>query len=234
MIVSSVAGSSGALSYIKTIMMKKVMTWMLVMALMACSGSRITTSWRSKDTSPVKFSKIMVIALLKQNDAALKQRMEDHLTGDLKALGYTVVSFVDAYGPKSFTGLDEEKAIAQIQDKGFDAVMTIVLLDKKQEKEYVPRRVYYTPYNVYQNRFWGYYDVMNRRIETPGYYSTTTNYFWESNLYDMGSKKLLYSVQTESFLPSSTTSLAHEYGKLIVQDMLKQGILVNTSPGAAK
>jgi hypothetical protein len=41
----------------------------------------------------------------------------------------------------------------------------------------------------------------------------------------MESRDLLYSVQTESFDPASASTLSHEYGKLIVDDLSKQGIL---------
>ena len=54
---------------------------------------------------------------------------------------------------------------------------------------------------------------------------TNTKYFWESNFYEMESKELLYSVQTKSFNPVSTESLAHEYGKMIVNNMEKKGII---------
>jgi hypothetical protein len=214
--------------------MKKLMALILAITVLGCSSSRITTSWKAKDEAPKKFNKIMVIALLKQNDGALKKQMEDHLVGDLKTAGYTAISCIDEYGPRAFATLEEDKVIEQLRNKGFDAVMTIVLLDKQQERDYVPGRINHSPYYIYQNRFWGYYRTINTRIETPGYYSTTTNYFWESNFYDMTAKKLLYSVQTESFQPSSAGSLAHEYGKMIVADMLKQQILLNNSVGFTK
>ncbi|HEY8894521.1 MAG TPA: hypothetical protein VIM79_06885, partial [Niastella sp.] len=66
---------------------------------------------------------------------------------------------------------------------------------------------------------------MYNRVYGPGYYVTNTKYFWESNLFDVASKELIYSVQTESFDPASSESLAHEYGKLIVKDMVKHQLL---------
>jgi hypothetical protein len=89
----------------------------------------------------------------------------------------------------------------------------------------VPGRVYYSPYVVYHRRFWGYYTTIYDRIYTPGYYSVDTKYFWESNFYDIATRELLYSVQTRSFDPGSAESLAHEYGRIIIGDMDKNGIL---------
>ena len=52
-----------------------------------------------------------------------------------------------------------------------------------------------------------------------------TKYFWESNLYDMSNQKLVYSVQTKSFDPATSESMAHEYGRMIVKNMVKQQVL---------
>jgi hypothetical protein len=151
--------------------------------------------------------------------------MEQHLVDDLKGRGMDAISSYKQYGPKAFDSMNESEAVEKIRDSGVDAVITIVLLDKLKERNYVPGQVSYTPYTVYGNRWWGYYSTLNRRVYSPGYYVTNTEYFWESNLYDAASKELIYSVQTKSFDPASTESLAHEYGKMIVGDMVKNGVL---------
>ncbi len=62
-------------------------------------------------------------------------------------------------------------------------------------------------------------------IDVPDYYDVSTKYFWESNFYDLTLNKLLFSVQTQSFDPSSVSDLAHEYGQKIIQSMTKTGVL---------
>lgn len=214
--------------------MKTVVMSVLVLVVVACSSSRITTSWTTRDMVPRYYSKILVVSLIKDNDLELIRSMENHMVGDLKTHGYSAVSALDEYGPKAFNGMDEEKALEKIRGSGVDAVMTVVLLDKEQEKEYVPSRIYFTPYVYYHNRFWGYYTTMRTRIYEPGYYQENTRYFWESNFYSMSDgKKLLYSVQTKSFNPASTSSLAHEYGRLIIDNLVKKGVLAERQPALA-
>jgi hypothetical protein len=213
--------------------MKKYIAMIILLLVVACSTSRITSSWKQKEEAPKQFKKIMVVSLAKESDGQLKQLMEDHLTNDLKTAGYNAVSVYNEYGPKVFKGMSEDSAVKFIRSKGFDAVMTIVLLDKKQEREYIPRKVLYTPYYMYHNQFWDYYSSTYSRVEAAGYYATTTEYCWESNFYDMNAKKLLYSVQTESFQPASINSLAHEYGKLIIKDMLKKEVLAGNANSTA-
>jgi hypothetical protein len=106
-----------------------------------------------------------------------------------------------------------------------EAVLTVVLLDKEKERKYVPGNTFYSPYGYYYNRFWGYRTTLYRRIYEPGYYVTDTKYFWESNLYDMNDQKLVYSVQTQSFDPGNSESLGHEYGQLIINDMVKSNVI---------
>ncbi|OQP63757.1 hypothetical protein A3860_22720 [Niastella vici] len=189
----------------------------------ACSSSRVTHSWKSE--FPAKnYNKILVIAL-SGTDMFTRQKMEDHLVGDLSNQGYNATSSLKEFGAKAFRQMNEEAVLDKLQNSGFDAVITIVLLDKEKERYYVPGRMNYSPYAFYYHRFWGYYTTIYDRVYTPGYYITNTKYFWESNLFDVSSKELIYSVQTESFDPASSEMLAHEYGKLIVKDMVKNQVL---------
>ncbi|MBK5280447.1 MAG: hypothetical protein JJE09_16435 [Bacteroidia bacterium] len=198
-----------------------------VIALLAasCSSSQITSSWKNESSTPGKYKKILVMALLNESDRTLREKMEQHLVDDLKERGMDAISSYKQYGPKAFDNMNESEAVEKIRDSGVDAVITIVLLDRSKERNYVPGQVSYTPYAVYYNRWWGYYSTLNRRVYSRGYYVTNTEYFWESNLYDAASKELIYSVQTKSFDPASTESLAHEYGKMIVSDMVKNSVL---------
>ena len=173
----------------------------------------------------------MVVGIIRETERVMREKMEGHLVDDLRTMGYNASSAFVQYGPKSFQNLPEEEVNKKLKEQGIDAVLTIVLLDKERERHYVPGRVVYSPYIVYHNRFWGYYQTIYHRIEAPGYYAVATNYFWESNLYDLRTQKLLYSVQTKSFDPSSAESLAHEYGKLIITQMSKDNILAR-QPGA--
>lgn len=204
--------------------MKNIFAAICTALLIACSSSRITSTWKVKDLPKMRFEKIMVIGLMKE-DVATKAMMEMHLVDDLERSGFKAFSAYNEFGPKAFENVNEKQSLTMIRKKGFDAVITIVLLNKQQEKEYVSERVIHSPYYVYQNRFWSYYITMNERIQSTEYYTTHNRYFWESNLYDLTAKRLLYSVQTESFDPATTKAMAHEYGKMIVKSMITNNVL---------
>ena len=199
--------------------------FVLLLIAAGCTTSRITSSWKAEKTNPQKYNKIMVLGLIREADRSLQAKMENHLVSDLSELGYTAVSSLKEYGPKVFDNMDEAAAISKLKNSEIDAVITIVLLDKEKERKYIPGNMYYSPYNYYYNRFWGYRTALYNRIYEPGYYITNTRYFWESNLYDMSTQKLVYSVQTQSFDPANSESMGHEYGQLIVKNMVKLKVL---------
>lgn len=205
--------------------MKKILSAIfLLLAVASCNTSKITSSWQAQNTAPVKYNKIMVIGLIREADRTIREKMENHFVGDLKILGYNAVSALNEYGPKAFESLDENATLEKLKNSGVDAVLTIVLLDKEKERNY-------SPAIPYQGRFWGYYGRYNRRISEKDYYVVNTKYYWESNFYKMNDEQLLYSVQTQSFDPASAESMGHEYGKMIVADMVKKNVLQDSGKG---
>lgn len=210
--------------------MKKIVAFSLILVVMGCSSSRITSSWKDSTHQSKNYSKILVLALSGDPDRTVREKMEQHLAGDLRELGYTAVTATQEYGPKAFDGIKETEAVNLLAERGIEAVITIVLLDKEKERYYAPAYIRNTPYAIYQDHFWNYYITMNGRIYSPGYYTLDTRYFWESNFYDLFDSKLLYSVQSQSFTPESTNSMAHEYGQMIVQDMEKSNIVRKHTP----
>ena len=202
-----------------------IISFMLILIIASCGSSKITTVWNSSTDSIPPIKKIMVLALISDKDRSIREKMENHMVDDLKALGYHAASSLSELGPKAFENMDETKAIQQIKSAGTDAVLTIVLLDKEKERQFVQGNVSYIPSGSYYSRLWEYRRTRYQRIQDPGYYITDTKYFWETNLYNLSDERLLYSAQTRSFDPLNTEQMSHQYGKLLVKDMLKKNIL---------
>jgi len=163
---------------------------------------------------------------MQEKDGDLREKMEQHLLISLRSYGYNVICACEEYGPKSFENMTEKQAIDGLTNKGIDAILTVVLLNKIKERYYVPARIYYSPYAMYNSQFWNYYETIHDRIRSTDYYREDTKYFWETNIYDLRTKELLYSIQTNSFNPESTESLGHEYGQLIAKNVVKNKILL--------
>jgi hypothetical protein len=205
----------------------KRMHWVLcAVILFSCQTNRITATWTDKNVSPKKYNKILVLGVLIDNDRELQSKMEKHLAGDLNDLGYSAFAATNVFPPGTFVKEDTAKAIEALNGKGFDAVLTIVLLNKEKEKHYIPGRTIYTPYAPYHDRLDLYYYTMYDRIQTEGYYESATKIFWESNFYDRDTKKMIYSSQTESFESGSKDNLANYYGVLLVNNLVKSKVLI--------
>lgn len=200
----------------------------------SCSTSRITSSWKMPGAQSKEYKKILVLGLIGEPDRSVRENMEQHIAGDLRDMGYNAVCACETYSPKTFEGKDEKEVIQLIGKDGFDAVVTVVLLNKEKERYYTPGHVYYSPYSIYYRRFWGYYSTMYVRVYQPGYYSVSTKYFWETNLFDLADGSLVYSAQSQSFDPGSNPSMAHQYGIMIIKDMVKQKILEKQPEPALK
>ncbi|MES2330676.1 MAG: hypothetical protein V4539_13820 [Bacteroidota bacterium] len=202
----------------------KLLAYVFLLFLTGCTGSKITTVWKAADITSQSYGKILVLGLIPEKDRRIQENMENHVAGDLIDLGYSAVTSLQLFGPKAFDQLDENAALEKLKNSGISAVITIVMLDKKKERKYVQPQVTYSS-GGYMNNFWEYRLGLYNRILEPGYYITDTKYYWESNFYEMSSRKLIYSVQTQSFDPKNSWSMGHEYGHMIVNNMVREKIL---------
>ena len=206
-------------------MKKLLLLFAISLIIQSCQTSKITKSWSDKDLKSKKYTRVLVLGVFRETDSSLQVKMENHLAKDLKELGYSAFAANEIFPSGTFIKGDTVRARKVISSYEFDAVLTIVLLDKVKEKYYVPGKMVYTPYAGYVDRFDQYYSTMSDRIHTEGYYATETKIFWESNFYDVNEKKLVYSAQTRSFDPGSKETLAHFYGLLLVNNLVKKKIL---------
>ena len=206
-----------------------IATAVVLFLFISCSSSRVITSWKTDKSYP-EIKKVLVLGLTGDLDRDFCVKMEKHLVDDLSQKGFDAVAAYDVYGPGSFDKIEEKEAIEKIRNKGFNAVITIILLNKEKEKIYV--QIKPKTRLPFEEEFWSYYTSQFDKVYHKDYYTTATKYFWESNLYDLSSNTLIYSSRTESFDPVSAASLAHEYGKLISGDMIAKGIFPESAKKA--
>lgn len=206
--------------------MKYFIFSLLLAFLVSCQSTKITHAWTAKNTVPKKYAKVLVLGLLIDNDKELQTKMENHLADDLREKGYLAIAANKIFPPGTFIKGDTARAMAAIKGKGFDAILTIVLLDKTKDRFYVPGKITdYSHYNKY-TLFDRYFNTVNDDIYTPGYYGEETKYIWESNFYDLGSKQMSFSARSRSFDITSKNTLAHAYGLLMVNSLLNKNILL--------
>lgn len=204
--------------------MKKIIIFISAAFIIAsCNSTKITSSWKADSGTVSTTQKIMVLGIINQKDRTLRTELEKQLVANLLAKGYKAASAMDEYGPKAFDKVSEDEIVQKLKSSGYDAVLTVVLLDKSKDQYYRPGTVSYQPVGI--RRFGRYYTTIYDRVYDPGYYTNTTEYFLESNLYNIGNSDLIYSAQSKAVDPSSLSALGKDYSKTIVQDMVKQKVL---------
>lgn len=202
-----------------------ILAAVVVLAMAACTSTRVTTSWRANDAQLKKGEKVMVMAVVPPRDRTLRAQMEGHTVSELRRKGYNAVSALDVYGPGELEKMNEKQMVNKLKGSDVGQVMTIVLLDRNRQRNFVPDYGMYGPYGYY--RFWPYYSMWYNRMYTPGYYTYDMRYQWESNLYDLQTGQMLYSVQSKSYDPPTTERMAVLYAQQVVKDMGRQQILAN-------
>lgn len=214
--------------------MKKVGLFIIcagLMLLAACSSTKLTSSWKTNDAQLQRDKKIMVMALVPRQEKQLRMLMEENLVAELKKEGYNAASAYQELGPNAFDDkTDEKTALRKLKGSDASQVLTVVLLDKSRQRSYVPSGPMYGPYPYYYGGFWPYYSRWYGTMYQPGYYQSDIKYSWESNLYDLDQRKLIYSAQSQSVDPPTATRQAYLYARQIVKDLEKQQLIAYNQP----
>jgi hypothetical protein len=129
-----------------------------------------------------------------------------------------------------FTDIDAEEMRQRIKERvekfGFDGLLIVALLNQESETRYNQGSSFSVAFPAYQYNYYGYYQYAYTTIQAPGYYSTTTTYFLESNLYDVATEGLIWTAQTKT---KRNTSSIHKdsqvFANIIAQELLKDKAL---------
>jgi hypothetical protein len=211
---------------VKDRFMKKLIFFMLAFFLMGCFSTKITKVWTADNIAPKKYKKVLILGVLPENEKELQVKIENHLADDLREMGYLAIAANKIFPPGTFVRGDTARAVAALAGKGFDGIMTIVLLDKKKDTYYVPGKITdYSNIDRY-SKFNLYYNTVADRIYAPGYFGEETKYIWENKFYDLTTNKLVYSARSRSFDYTSKNKLAHTYGMLMAESLVNKNILV--------
>lgn len=197
--------------------------------IFSCSSTKINSSWKAENAQTKPYHNVMVWGLLAGKDSSLRKQIETHLMNDLVSKGYHAVSSLDVYKSKAYKKLTSNEIVDEFKLTGVDAVITIALLNKEKEEKYLPGGFYNQPASINGNLD-KYYSGIYEKVFTPGYYISTTTYFWESSLFEVKTDKMIYSVRTKSFDPNSTETLAHENWLRIIKDMVKKKLIFDVAP----
>ncbi|MCD8172155.1 MAG: hypothetical protein LUD76_01635 [Alistipes sp.] len=195
-----------------------------ILMLTSCGTStKVVSSWKSSGASGSTLDKVLVLAMMSDREA--KDYIEQTMVSGLTARGVTAVTGTSEFGPRGFGSMDQDQVNAKLTGEGFTSIMIICLTAKDKDLNYVPGSAYYSPYGPVYYGYYGRYRYMYDNIYSPGYYTTSTTYVLDADLYSLPDDKLIYSAQTRSYDPSNSKDLAQSFSAEIINALQSNGLL---------
>jgi hypothetical protein len=203
--------------------MRSLIIFLICLAGLGCSSPRITTAWKVEHADPVKYTRIMIVGVIKDGSDSLRTQVERRLAEALISLGYNAVSAVAEFGPKGLSNLEETDTYIKLCNNGIDVVMTVALIDGNKESRQKSRRSYGYPANYYYNRIWNYKNIQADLTEDKS--NGSGHYFWESILFNLNTLEAECTIQAKSFTDVKLAKRTHEFEEDVIQKMIKEKIL---------
>jgi len=214
--------------------MKGVLSLLIIVLLTGCSSTKLIGSLKVGEGEPKKYQKLGVVVLSPK--MYNRSVIEMAVAGKLRSKGVGAIATFDIFPLagkigeiKKDAGMDQDavkkKVQQRVNDNKLDALLIITLLDKQKETQYVQGSGFTLSAPVYGYPYYGYYGYAYSTVYSPGYYTTSTKYFVESNLYDVATEKLLWTGQTKTQDPESIEKEAENYADIIVSEILAKKAL---------
>lgn len=206
--------------------MKRMFVVLTVILLSGCgTNSSIVSSWRDPQItiSSENFKKVLVVALIKNE--ATRRVIENRITAS-NPIFHASYPFLNQISNE----LTDDQKLKILNDENFDGVVTMRLVSKEKQTEYVPginNSFYYGGYNglLYGGPFGGWYGMYANDFYTPGYYVENTYYIVETNVFSLKEKKLIWTATTKSSDVSDIGATVDDIMRTIVYEMKKDGTL---------
>lgn len=210
-------------------MRKYIFLLVAVLALSGCgSNTSIVNSWRDPKITVAQehFKKVLVVALLK--DEASRRITENRI-----AASNEIFKTSYQYLNETTKQLSQEQKLKILQDENFDGVISLRLVSKEKETNYVPGSytgMYYGGFDGLYSGMYGYgfgnwYGMYSPTFYDPGYYQETTSYMVETNVFSLKENKLIWTGTTKSEYVTDLGQTVDAIMQAVVKEMRKDGSL---------
>ena len=197
--------------------------WLILMVLiMACAGTDLTTKQIDKSAPTEPVSDILVIVVADKDDT--RRYFEGRFVEALKKAGVDAVASADAIPMPSDLELKKEAILQAVDQYESDAVLITHLADIA----YAESR---SRANPQEYGFYGYYGYLYRYYNDPAYSRTYATIVLETNLFDVETENLIWSGQTKS-MDRAKVEVINDVISLVVRDLLDKKLLAPKKPVA--
>jgi hypothetical protein len=196
----------------------------------ACTSPKESTDvWVNKDKIQGKsFSKIFIVVM--SADPEARSTVENDLASVATSRGHQVLKSIEVIpasvkDPKLPT---KDEVVAKVKETGCDGVFVATLLKKDESIGYTPGTSAYSV-QPYQTYYTGYYTYWYPSVSTASYYDHEKTYVMQSNLYDVASEEIMWSVQSKVFSPETIKKFSQAYTSTLIKQLEKKKLIKKKS-----
>ncbi len=201
----------------------------LASLLMSCATTTLLTSWVDPQAVGMNPENEHVLLIGVGKNAVVRRQFEDSLARELSSKKIrAMVSYQALPDPEA---LNEESVAALVKENQITHVLVTRVVDRKTVTTYVPptTTTYATGYPSYYpshyGSWYGYYNTGYATVSSPGYTYDTELVHLETNVYDTGSGKLVWTGLTETQVGSQMDAQIHEFIQLLISTMTRDKFL---------
>ena len=184
----------------------------MLAGLTGCFTTKIT-SWSDPAFENRPIGKTMVLGI--SETGSTSQRYEGYFVEKLQEQGIDGTSCYSLLQPTDV--ITEEQLVQYLQEHNYDSILVTRLLDERDHTQVSTTGSYPSHYGDY----YGYYSYGM----TQTYVDNIMEYILETNLYDVKSRKLVWTGQKSVYDTNSEKSNIKEVVGVIIKDLKKKGLL---------
>jgi hypothetical protein len=187
-----------------------------------CSGSstQLVNMWRDPTAPATPIHRMLVVAV--RNNPVSRRIWED---GFVAALAKHGVEATPSYNLFPNAVPDTDAVVVAVREHDFDGVLVTHRLPTTTQQSYVPGYTHLEPVWV-RGRWYGTYHTYYQEVHEPGYVETDQVVRNQVDVWNTaGDGRLIWSGTTESLNPSSGAEVNAAITKLIVPELLAQGVI---------
>ena len=184
-----------------------------------CASSKITGEWKDPEIGKKKFTNILVIGVAKQPDR--RKFYEDEFARQLGRQGVLALASHTIIPRDKMQ--DKDTIVKSIEGLRVDGVIVTRLQGIKEQKQVPHGKTYQVPYG--HHNMYDYYNSSFSTAPSRSYAESHEYLQLESNLYDVETEKLVFSVTTDTFVRQKFESRLTAYIETVVRQLKSNGLL---------
>jgi hypothetical protein len=192
----------------------------VVLALGGCAQTKLNAVWKDPTYAGDRLRKILVIGVAENLDR--RKTFENQFVAALELKGVDAVSSLRLIPGEE--KLSKERIRSAIEGSGIDAVIVTRLVGVDVKYTQSPGGVYAVPYPYY-NTLYGFYDQAYVYAAAPPQYDAKETVSLETNLYEAGEGKLIWTVLSSTTKKESVSEAINSLTTALIRRLAGDSLI---------